>query len=97
MSVISGIVLGAIGVSVIWMFAIAWLLDVIAVQRKTLSSTQTTLRLYRETRTDSDATIRDLSSQNTRLARQLIERAADSTAAPVVRVPPTWFSEARES
>lgn len=97
MSVISGIVLGAIGASALWMFAIAWLLDVVTAQRKELTSAQTTLRLYRETRTDSDTQILALLDQNERLARQLIERAADAPASPVVRVPPTWFSEARES
>jgi hypothetical protein len=89
--------IGAVGASVLWVFAVAWLIDVIAAQRKALSNAQTTLRLYRETRTDSDATIRDLLDQNTRLARQLIERAAESTTAPVMTVPQRFFHPQRES
>lgn len=97
MSIIGWLVIGALAASVLWVFAIAWLIDVIAAQRKAISNAQTTIRLYRECRTDSDAQIRALLDQNERLARQLIDQAADSTAAPVVRVPPTWFSAARES
>lgn len=102
MNVIASAILGAIGASVLWMFVLAWFLDVIAAQRKTISGHETTVRLYRMTRTDSDTQIRALLDQNERLARQLIDQAADiqvadTTTPPVVRVPPTWFSEARES
>lgn len=80
MSTIAWVILGAVGVSVLWMFVIAWLVDVIAFQRKALSEAMTTVRLYRETRDQSDAQIRDLLGQNTRLARQLIEQAAGTPA-----------------
>lgn len=86
---------GAVILLGLWI--VIWLLDVLAAQRKALTDTQVTLRLYRETRDQSDAQIRALLDQNERLARQLIDRAADATTSPVVRVTPTWFSEARES
>lgn len=97
MSPIGWIIIGVLGASLLWLFAIAWLLAVLAAQRTALTNSQTTIRLYRETRTDSDRQIRALLDQNERLARQLVDRAADATASPVVRVPATWFSEARES
>jgi len=100
MSGIALVILGAVGASAIWMFVVALFLDVIAAQRKAIASHDTPVRLYRMTRTDSDRQIRELLSQNERLARHLIEHAIDppdSSAGPVVRVPSTWFSEARES
>jgi parvulin-like peptidyl-prolyl isomerase len=97
MSNLTWLLLGAVGASLFWMFFVAFLLDVIAAQRKELDRTLTTVRLYRETRDESDRQVRALLTQNERLAHQLIDQAADSTAAPVVRVPPTWFSAARES
>jgi hypothetical protein len=96
-SVISGIVLGAVGASVIWLFIATWLIDVIAAQRKALSAALTTVRLYRETRDHSDVQVRELLGQNERLARQLIERAAESTTAPVITVPQSFFRAQRES
>lgn len=89
--------IGGLAASVLWIFIATWLVDVIAAQRKALSAALTTVRLYRETRDHSDGQVRELLGQNERLARQLIERAAESTGLPVVRVPATWFSEVRES
>jgi hypothetical protein len=63
MSTIAWFILGAVGASVLWVFAVAWLVDVIAAQRKALSDAQTTLRLYRETRAHSDTQIRAFPDQ----------------------------------
>jgi hypothetical protein len=97
MSVISGIVLGAIGASVIWIFIAIWLVDVIGAQRKALSAALTTLRLYRETRDHSDTQVRELLGQNARLALQLIDRAAASSTTATIPVPQRIFHPTRES
>lgn len=97
MSTIAWIILGAVVASLLWMFVIAWLLDVIAAQRKALTNAQVTLRLYRETRTDSDRQIRELLSQNERLAIQLIEAHTTMTPAPTVQVPVSFFQPGAES
>ena len=89
-------VLGAMGASILWMFAIAWVLDVLAAQRTELDRALTTVRLYRETRDQSDAQIRDLLGQNTRLARQLIDQAA-GTHADAKPALSAWPVMARES
>jgi hypothetical protein len=57
------LLIGAVGASVLWAFAIAWLIDVIAAQRKALCDAQVTLRLYRETRGHSDTQIRAFPNQ----------------------------------
>jgi hypothetical protein len=87
MSMLGWFILGAVGASVPWMFAIAWFIDVVAAQRKALADTQVTLRLYRESRNDSDAQIRALLDQNERLARRLFDLKADAECAPVVTLP----------
>lgn len=89
--------IGGLAASVIWIFLAVWLVDVIAAQRKALSAALTTVRLYRETRDHSDVQVRELLGQNERLARQLIERAAESTTAPVIAVPQSFFRAQRES
>ena len=96
MHVIASAILGAVAASVLWMFAIAWFLKVIAVQRKMIAAHDTTVRLYRMTRTDADQQIRALLDQNERLARQLIDQAAATTtsARPTVGA---WPVMARES
>jgi hypothetical protein len=79
----------------------AWALwrlcDVLAAQSRKLSDSAVTLRLYRESRTDSDRQIRALLDQNERLARQLIDRAAESTTTPIIAVPQHFFHAKRES
>jgi len=97
MSTIVWIILGAVAASVLWMFAIAWFLDVIAAQRKVIASHETTVRLYRETRTDSDRQIRALLDQNERLARQLIDQAAEATNCASRPTMTAWPVMARES
>jgi len=97
MNVIASAILGAVAASVLWMFAIAWFLDVIAAQRKVIASHETTVRLYRETRTHSDTQIRALLDQNERLARQLIDQAADATTRASRPTMTAWPVMARES
>jgi hypothetical protein len=89
------VILISAGALVIGAFYVGWLRTLIAAQRRTLAHNQVTLRLYRETRNDSDAQIRDLLDQNTRLARQLIDAKIGTTtsAVPVS----TWPVMARES
>lgn len=96
MSGIALVILGAIGASVLWMFVLAWFLDVIAAQRRAIAAHDTTVRLYRMTRTDADRQIRALLDQNERLARQLIDQAAATTSAsrPTMTA---WPVMARES
>lgn len=65
------VVEGAVILLGIWI--VFWLRDVLAAQRKALDNAQVTLRLYRETRNDSDAQIRALLDQNERLAILLVE------------------------
>ena len=48
-------------------------------------------------RDHADAQIRALLDQNERLARQLIDRAVDSTTTPVVAIPQSFFHTRRES
>jgi hypothetical protein len=96
MSALAWALLGAIGVSILWMFVLAWLLDVLAAQRRALTQASSSVRLYRAQRDDSDTQIRALLSQNERLAIQLIEQAAQVTPG-VVQVPATFFQAGRES
>jgi type IV secretory pathway VirJ component len=49
MSLISAGILGALAASVLWIFALAWLLDVRAAQRAALTTAETRLRLYTDT------------------------------------------------
>jgi len=97
MSGIALVILGAVGASVLWMFVLAWFLDVIAAQRKAIAAHDTTVRLYRMTRTDADTQIRALLDQNERLARQLIDQAAASTAQYSGTGTSAWRALARES
>lgn len=86
---------------------LAWALwrarNIITAQRRQIADLAVTVRLYRECRTDSDRQIRELLGQNESLARHLIDRAADLPAGAgkagpgSVWIPPTRFSEARES
>ena len=95
------------GVEAVFLLLLAWVLwrtlDIVAAQRRQLAELAVTLRLYREQRTDSDRQVRELLGQNERLARHLIDRAADLPAGAgkagpgSVWIPPTRFSEARES
>jgi len=90
-------IIGGFAASCLWLFAIAWLVNVIAEQRKALDSFRTTVRLYRETRDHSDSQVRALLDQNERLARQLIDRAAESTTTPLIAVPRSFFQPRSES
>jgi hypothetical protein len=89
-------IFGGFVASLCWGVVASMLLYVIGGLKEDLAKSQVTLRLYRETRGDSDAQIRDLLDQNTRLARQLIDAKADApprSTAPVS----TWPVMARES
>jgi hypothetical protein len=97
MTTITWIILGAVGASVLWMFVLAWFIDVIGAQRKQLNAALTTTRLYRETRDDSDRQVRALLDQNERLARQLIDRAAESTTCASRPTMTAWPVMTRES
>jgi hypothetical protein len=97
MTAITWIILGAVGASLLWLFAIAFLLDVIGAQRKQLDRALTAQRVIRETRDESDRQVRELLGQNERLARQLIDRAAESATGQVVAVPSSFFHTTRES
>ena len=93
-------ILGAIGASLLWMFAIAWVVDVLAAQRKALADAQTSVRLYRETQTHADTQIRALLDQNERLARQLIEANAATAAGVGPNTgfrPDPWLALRRDS
>jgi hypothetical protein len=97
MSTIAWLIIGAVGASVLWLFAIAFLLDVIGAQRTQLDRALTAQRFIRDSRDESDRQVRALLTQNERLARQLIDRAADSTTTPVITVPSSVFHTTRES
>lgn len=71
-------IVGGCAASVLWLMVCAWLVDVVTAQRKALDDAQLAIRLYRETRSESDTQVRALLSQNERLARKLIDLAADS-------------------
>jgi len=90
-------ILGAVGESLFWVFAIAWLLDVIAAQRQALTQAQSSIRLMRHMRDESDTQVRVLLGQNERLALQLIDRAASPSTGQVVALPSTFFDPRRES
>jgi len=96
MSTIAWLVIGAVGASIFWLFAIAFLVDVVAAQRQALTQAQTSLRLYRTTRDESDRQVRQLLGQNERLAVQLLERASSTTVASI-RVPGDFFQPGAES
>lgn len=72
MSTIALVIFGAIAGSVLWIFALAWLINSRTALRKELRATQTTLRLYRMSREDQDAQLAALFAQNERLAMQLV-------------------------
>jgi hypothetical protein len=97
MSTIAWFILGGVGASVLWVFVLAWFIDIISAQRKALDASLTTTRLYRETRDYSNAQVRDLLDQNERLARQLIDRAAESATSPILAIPQSFFHATRES
>jgi hypothetical protein len=97
MSTLTWVILGAVGASVLWAFAVAWLFDVVAAQRKALNNAQVTLRLYRMTRDENDAQILALLSQNERLARQLIDSAAAATTCASRPTMTAWPVITRES
>lgn len=71
-------IVGGCAASVLWLMVCAWLVDVVAAQRKALTDAQLAIRLYRDTRNESDTQVRALLTQNERLARKLIDLAADS-------------------
>ena len=81
MSTIALVILGVIAGSVLWIFLVAWLLDVIGGQRQKLSDQALSIRFYRDSRDESDRQVRDLIGQNSRLAAKLIELAAREAAA----------------
>lgn len=89
--------IGAVAASCVWLFAIVRLIAIIAAQRERLSQVQASLRFHRETRDHSDQQVRALLDQNERLARQLIDRAAEATPTPVITVPQSFFQSRRES
>ena len=98
MSAIGWVIVGACAVSVLWLMACAWLVDVIAAQRKALSDSALTVRLYRDHLSESDRQVRALLSQSERLARQLIEAKAIAPATTyTVAVPPSFFQAREES
>lgn len=77
MSAVSWLIVGACAVSVPWLMVVFWLIDVVTAQRKAMDDAQLVLRLYRETRNESDTQVRALLTQNERLARKFIDLAAD--------------------
>lgn len=70
--------LGAFIASLIWAAIFLGLVTRLRRQRKELDDARLVLRLYRETRSESDTQVRALLDQNERLARKLIDLAADS-------------------
>jgi hypothetical protein len=93
-------ILGAIGASLLWMYAIAWVWHVLATQAMALDAAQISLCLYRETQGHSDAQIRALLDQNERLARQLIEAKAQCAASGTLTTsfrPDPWLASRRDS
>jgi len=97
MSALAWAITGGILVSLLWMFVVAALLDRIAWHRRALAYTQTSLRLYRDSREESNRQVGALLDQNARLARQIIDEAAGSTATAVVAMPHDFFQPGRES
>lgn len=96
MSAIACLVLGAVGASVLGVFALAKLFNVLVAQRRALTLISTTARLYREQRDESDGQIRAVLDQNERLAHQLLEAKAQAST-PVVAIPQSFFHARRES
>ena len=79
-------------------WAIWTLCDVIAAQSRKLTDSAVTLRLYRESRDESDRQVRDLLGQNGRLAAKLIEIAAKVEPQPgAPRVAVAAWPAGRES
>lgn len=72
MSALGWFIVGACAATVAWLIIGAWLVDVIAAQRKALADAQLAIRLYRDTRNESDTQV-----AHRRLARKLIDLAAD--------------------
>lgn len=78
MIVFTSALLGALIASLIWAAIFVGLVTRLQRQQKELADARLVLRLYRETRTESDTQVRALLSQNERLARKLIDLAAGS-------------------
>jgi hypothetical protein len=78
MIVFTSALLGAFVASLIWAAIVFGFMTRLQRQRKELADARLVLRLYRETRTESDTQVRALLTQNERLARKLIDLAADS-------------------
>lgn len=124
MSIYAADVVGAIAASVIWIFVVARLTNVLAARRlaltcvetrlrlyqdtaarlaQQLADAQTTIRLYRISRDESDAQVSVLLGQVERLARKVIDLAADAAAredlesAPVLTLPAHRYPAMRES
>ena len=78
-------------------------MDTAARQAQQLADAQTTIRLYRISRDESDAHVRVLLGQVDRLARKVIDQAADASAredlesAPVLTLPAHRYPTLRES
>lgn len=71
--------------------------DTCARQAQQLADAQTTIRLYRDSRDESDRQVRVLLGQVERLARRVIDQAADAECAPVVTLPAPGYPAMRES
>lgn len=78
MIVFTSALLGAFVASLIWAAIVLRLVTRLQRQRKELADARLVLRLYRETRSESDTQVRALLTQNERLARKLIDLAAGS-------------------
>lgn len=78
MIVFTSALLGALIASLIWAAIFVGLVTRLQRQRKELADARLVLRLYRETRSESDTQVRALLTQNERLARKLIDLAAGS-------------------
>ena len=77
MIVFTSALLGGVFASFIWAAIVLGLVTRLQRQRKELADARLVLRLYRETRSESDTQVRALLTQNERLARKLIDMAAD--------------------
>lgn len=91
------VLLGASIASVLWLVAFARVLVALADARRALATAFAHVRLVRSQREESDRQVRELLIQNERLARQLIDRAAEASRAPVVTLPSNFFRPRVES
>lgn len=82
MIVFTSALLGAFVASLIWAAIVLGLVTRLQRQRNELADARLVLRLYRETRSESDTQVRALLTQNERLARKLIDLAADHMPSP---------------